>query len=57
MTPEEALDQIKKLIDEVKAVGGVFISLWHNESLGGKKRWKGWPEIYEKSLDYGVKSI
>jgi len=44
---------IKDLIDEVKAVGGTFISLWHNESLGGKKRWKGWPEIYERSLQYG----
>lgn len=52
---EEALKVICSLIDEVKAVGGNFISLWHNESLGGEKRWKDWPEIYEKSLEYGAK--
>ena len=57
MNPEAALEEIKQLIDEVKAVGGTFISLWHNESLGGKKRWKGWPEIYEKSLDYGQDKV
>ena len=51
LEPEEALAEIEKLMIEVKKVGGSFISLWHNESLGGKKRWKGWPEIYEKSLE------
>ena len=31
--PDEALNIIKQLIDEVKKVNGDFISIWHNESL------------------------
>ncbi len=57
LEPEQALEEIKKLMDEVKAVGGTFISLWHNESLGGEKRWKGWPEIYEQSLEYAAEML
>jgi hypothetical protein len=53
LSPEEALKYIFRLIDEVKAVEGTFISLWHNESLGGQGRWVGWPEVYEKMLAYG----
>ncbi|MBN2175040.1 MAG: polysaccharide deacetylase family protein [Bacteroidales bacterium] len=45
---EEALEQISQLIDEVKAVKGTFISLWHNESLGETKRWTGWRGVYEE---------
>jgi hypothetical protein len=44
--PENAMDYIKPLIDEVKAVGGDFISLWHNESLSEYKQWKGWSHVY-----------
>ena len=54
LTPEEAFTYIRKLIDEVKAVEGTFISLWHNESLGGQGRWVGWPEMYEKMIKYGL---
>ena len=42
----------KQLVDEVKAVGGTFIYLTHNETLGGEKRWVGWPEMYRKLLEY-----
>ena len=52
LDPQQALEYIKTLAGEIKAVGGVFISLWHNESLGGRKRWEEWPEIYEQSLKY-----
>lgn len=54
LRPQDALNQINMLIDEVKNVGGTFISLWHNESMGGKNRWVGWPEIYKKSLGYAL---
>lgn len=46
LSPEEAMQVISRLIDEVKAVGGVFSSLWHNESLSEAGRWKGWREVY-----------
>ena len=41
-----------RLVDEVKAVDGTFIYLTHNETLGGEKRWVGWPEMYEKLIQY-----
>lgn len=53
LTPEDALSYIYRLIDEVKAVEGTFISLWHNESLGGQGRWAGWPDVYEQMIAYG----
>ena len=42
----------KQLVDEVKAVGGTFIYLTHNETLGGEQRWTGWPEMYRNLLEY-----
>ena len=49
---EASLDLAKQLVDEVKAVGGKFIYLTHNETLGGQKRWVGWPEMYRNILEY-----
>lgn len=49
---EASLDLAKQLVDEVKAVGGTFIYLTHNETLGGEKRWAGWPEMYRQLLEY-----
>lgn len=45
-----------QLIDEVKAVGGTFIYLTHNETLGGEQRWVGWPEMYRQMLEYITKA-
>ena len=45
-----------QLIDEVKAVGGTFIYLTHNETLGGEQRWVGWPEMYRRMLEYITKA-
>ncbi len=50
LTPADALQVIGKLIEEVKAVNGTFISLWHNESLSDQQRWKGWRYVYEELL-------
>lgn len=49
---EDSLCLAKQLVDEVKAVGGTFIYLTHNETLGGEKRWVGWPEMYRQLLEY-----
>ncbi len=48
----QAIEEIKQLVDEVKAVNGTFISLWHNESLSEQKRWKGWRYIYKDMIKY-----
>ena len=49
---EASLTLAKQLVDEVKAVGGTFIYLTHNETLGGEQRWVGWPEMYRQMLEY-----
>lgn len=50
LTPTDAIEQIRKLIDEVRKVDGTFTSLWHNEPLSDEKRWKGWRRVYEELL-------
>ena len=49
---EASLRLAKQLVDEVKAVGGTFIYLTHNETLGGEQRWVGWPEMYRQLIEY-----
>lgn len=48
----EAINYIKPLVDEVKAVNGIFISLWHNESLSDKFPWTNWKHVYEEMVEY-----
>jgi hypothetical protein len=50
LSAEDALKVIKPLIKEVKAVGGTFISIWHNESLSNTRRWEGWQQLYEEII-------
>lgn len=50
LTSEDAIDEVRSLINEVKAVDGTFSSLWHNESLSNEKRWTGWRRVYEELL-------
>lgn len=45
-TIEEAKEAIDEMVNEVKAVDGTFISLWHNESLSDEDIWVGWKAIY-----------
>ncbi|MBN2668495.1 MAG: polysaccharide deacetylase family protein [Bacteroidales bacterium] len=46
LTPDEAKATIKYIYDEVKSVGGMFITLWHNESLSEMRQWKNWKDVY-----------
>ncbi len=48
--PEDAMAKIKPMIDEVKAVNGTFISLWHNDTLNDQKIWKGWRSVYQEMV-------
>lgn len=49
---EEALTESKKIIDEVKSVGGQFVFLAHNDLIGDESEWKNWKNNFEKILDY-----
>jgi hypothetical protein len=49
-TAKRSYDTILRLANEVKSVNGTFITLFHNESVGGTGRWKGWKDIYENMM-------
>ncbi len=55
--PEQAIDKIKPLIEEIKKVDGTFISLWHNESLGDSNQWRGWKFVYEELIKEALINI
>jgi len=50
---EQAIDDMKRFMDEVRSVDGLFCSLWHNESLSDDGRWQGWRPLYEEMVAYG----
>ncbi len=52
MTPEASLQNILKLIDEVKNINGVFISIWHNDSLFKKSTTKNWSWVHDEMVKY-----
>lgn len=50
LTSKQSLGRIRDLKNEVKAVNGTFITLFHNETLSDYLRWKGWKRLYESML-------
>jgi hypothetical protein len=48
--PQASKEVIINLIDQVRRVGGQFVSLWHNTSLLETPEWKGWRELFELIL-------
>lgn len=47
LDPEGVKKQLQHVVSEVKQYGGVFIPIWHNESLSDKLAWKGWRAVFE----------
>jgi hypothetical protein len=56
LSPDEAKNELDKLVSRIQAVGGDFISLWHNETLTNVGEWRGWRDVFEHCLKLG-KSI
>ena len=54
-SPDEALNVLKSIIDEIKSVDGTFYSIWHNNNLCESFGWKGWSKVYEQMIDYVYK--
>lgn len=50
LTPKQSIGKIRDLKKEVQAVNGTFITLFHNESLSGYLRWRGWRNVYKSIL-------
>lgn len=50
LEPEAAIRQIREMNQRVRAVGGLFSILWHNESLSEWKHWEGWSAVFRETL-------
>ena len=53
-TDKEVLALVKPLVDEVKDLNGIFVSLWHNDSLNDLGIWKGWRAVFEDVHEYAI---
>ncbi len=51
LNPDEAVERVRLLIDEVRQVNGTFMTLWHNETLSDEKQWKGWRHVYDRIVE------
>ena len=54
LTPRQSLGRIRDLKNEVKAVNGSFITLFHNESLSNYGRWRGWKRLYDSMIKIAI---
>ena len=52
--PEQALEEVKALIKEVRQVNGTFSTLWHNSSFSSLGSWENWKSVYEAILKSGT---
>lgn len=50
LSPDDAISKIKPLIQEVKNMGGEFVSIMHNESVSGNNGWRKWDKVLEEVL-------
>ena len=50
LKPSDAINTLDKLKSNVRAVGGVFVPLWHNHTITDYADWKGWKAVYEASI-------
>ena len=54
LNTEETKAEMRKLVDEVRAVGGTFSCIFHNQNLCEDFDWKGWRTVYEDLLAYAT---
>ena len=52
LSPEESSEIFASIINEIRNVGGLFVSLWHNTSLLETEEWKRWRTTFETMLKY-----
>ena len=52
LSPDEAIAEYHRLIDEVRRVDGVYCCIVHNQNLGELYGWQGWRRVYEDMIDY-----
>lgn len=53
LEPDKAFEEIERIMQEVKNVGGTFASVWHNETVNNLEKWEGYREVFEKMNQLG----
>ncbi len=48
LNQEQAIKQCTELINQIKKVNGMCITLWHNETLSNWRDWQDWQYVYEE---------
>lgn len=54
---KEVIPYMTPIIEEMKRVGGNFVFVFHNESLGESKMWKNWGDMYEKIIKLAISDL
>jgi hypothetical protein len=52
LDPEKAIEKCKEIIDQIKNVNGTCITIWHNETVGDWRNWKGWQKVYKEVVKF-----
>ncbi len=50
LRPDNSIERIQAIIDEVKRIDGTLITVWHNDTFSNIGDWKGWKNIYEDMI-------
>lgn len=50
LEPAAAKAATRRIVAATAAVGGEFVSLWHNETLSEEGDWEGWRDVWEYTL-------
>ena len=50
LQPAQALQEISNLIEAVKNVNGVFISIWHNHTVSDTTEYKDWRYVHDQMI-------
>lgn len=48
--PDDALQEMLKMMEAVKDVGGTFISIWHNHTVSATSEYQAWREIHDQVI-------
>lgn len=51
LSPDNGLKNILELLEQVKKVNGIFISIWHNHTVSETKIYKDWREVHNKMIE------
>ncbi len=54
LSPDGAIKKCSEIIEKIKSVDGLFVSLWHNESLSDHGVWKGWRRVFEAMVKKAI---